>query len=90
MLKHGAAALNAELADLNALTPPTDEAVVYHWGSTPGPQEFATLHAATAKLDQGVGPVGTFRELQDRLAPLETDADYAWRALGIPACLGGQ
>jgi hypothetical protein len=86
-LKQGIAALDPELGDLKALKPPSDEAVVYQAAITAMSGELDALHAAVSKLDQGVDPVKTFRELQGRLAPLEAEADNAWRALGVSACL---
>jgi hypothetical protein len=86
-LKAGIAALDPELADLKALKPPSDEAVVYQAGLKALSGELDGLHSATTKLDQGADPVRTFRELETTLAPLETEADNAWRALDISSCL---
>ena len=86
-LKQGIAALDPALGDLKALKPPADEAVVYESAIKAMSGELDALKSATAKLDQGADPVRTFRQLQDTLAPLETDADNAWRALGLSACV---
>ena len=86
-LKQGIAALDPELGDLNSLKPPADEAVVYQSAIKSLGGELDGLKSAAGKLDQGADPVHTFRQLQDTLSPLETDADNAWRALGIPACV---
>jgi ABC-type uncharacterized transport system YnjBCD substrate-binding protein len=86
-LKQGIAALDPELGDLKALKAPSDEVVVYQAALKALSGELDALHSAVSKLDQGADPVKTFRALQDSLAPLETDADNAWRALGVSACL---
>ena len=86
-LKQGMAALEPELADLKTLKPPADEVEVYQSGLKALSGELDALKSAVSKLDQGADPVRAFRELQGTLAPLETDADNAWRALVIPACL---
>jgi len=86
-LKQGIAALDPELNDLKTLKPPADEAEVYQSGIKALGAELDAVKSATAKLDQGADPVRTFRQLQDTLAPLETDADNAWRALSITACV---
>ena len=86
-LKQGVAALGPELADLKTLKPPADEAEVYRSALKALSGELDALKSAVSKLDQGADPVRTFRQLQDALAPLETDADNAWRALVIPTCL---
>lgn len=86
-LKKGVVVLQPALADLRALTPPSDETVVYQAALKALAGELDALKTATRRLDQGEDPVRTFRSLQDRLGPLETDADNAWRALDIPQCL---
>jgi hypothetical protein len=86
-LKQGIAALDPELEQLKGLVPPQDETVVYQSAIKSLSGELGALHSATAKLDQGADPVATFRQLEATLAPLETDADNAWQALEIPACL---
>jgi hypothetical protein len=86
-LKQGISALDPQLADLKALKPPADEAVVYQAAIKATSGELDALHSAISKLDQGADPVRTFRGLQDTLGPLETDADNAWRALGVSSCL---
>ena len=86
-LKQGLAALEPELADLKALKPPAEEAVVYQSAINSLTNEVDALKSAVGKLDQGADPVRTFRQLQDTLSPLETDTDNAWRALNVPPCL---
>jgi hypothetical protein len=86
-LKQGVAALDPQLNDLKALKPPVDEMVVYQAAIKATSSELDSLHAAVSKLDQGADPVRTFRNLQDQLAPLESQADNAWRALGVTSCL---
>jgi hypothetical protein len=86
-LKQGVAALDPELNDLKALKPPADEAEVYQAAIKATSGQLDALHGAVSKLDQGADPVRTFRALQDQLGPLETDADNAWRALGVTSCL---
>ncbi len=85
-LKKGVAALDPELAQLKGLVPPADDSVVYQSAIKSLSGELDALQAATDKLDRGADPVATFRGLQAQLAPLEADADNAWRALDIPAC----
>ena len=86
-LKQGVAALDPQLNDLKALKPPVDETVVYDAAIKATSGELSALHAAVSKLDQGADPVRTFRDLQNQLGPLETDADNAWRALDVTSCL---
>lgn len=86
-LKQGIAALGPQLNDLKVLKPPPDDAQVYQSAVKALSGQLDALKSATAKLDQGADPVRTFRQLQDTLAPLETEADNAWRALGVSACL---
>jgi hypothetical protein len=86
-LEQGTAALGPELSGLKPLQPPSDETVVYRSAITALSGELDALRAAVSGLDQGTDPVKTFRALQDKLGPLETQADNAWRALGVQACL---
>lgn len=86
-LEQGVAALDPELPALKALTPPSDESVVYQSALSALSGELDALHAAVSSLNRGGDPVKTFRALQDKLGPLEAQADNAWRALGVQACL---
>lgn len=86
-IKQGIAVLDPELAQLKGLVPPADESSVYRSAIRALSGELDSLHAAATQLDRGADPVKAFKALQARLAPQETDADSAWRALGIPACL---
>lgn len=86
-LQQGVAALDPELGELKRLTPPSDEAVVFETAITALSGELDGLRSAVSDLHRGADPVKTFRALQTKLGPLETQADNAWRALGVQACL---
>ena len=86
-LKHGIGVLHAELRRLRALRAPTEAADVYRAALDSLSNELSALNGSVRALARGDDPVIAFRALQQRLGPLEEQADNAWRALQIPACL---
>lgn len=49
--------------------------------------QVQALRAALATINRGEDPALAFRALGEQLRPLEKQADNAWTALQIPACL---
>lgn len=89
-LKLGIAALRSELAGLRTLKPTSDDvAGVYSTSLAALTQQLAALENTVHKLRSGQDPVVAWRALQQRLGPLESEADAGWRALGLKACLSG-
>lgn len=86
-LKRGIAALEPELRRIKALHAPNEVADVWTTAVTALSEELAALRSAVRKVGAGADPVLTFRRLQQVLTPLETQANDAWQALEIPACV---
>lgn len=86
-LKRGIAVLEVELRDLRTLGAPGDAAGVYRTALGAFAGELAAAKAAVHALDRQQDPAIAFKTLQRRLGPLETQADDAWRALQMAACL---
>jgi hypothetical protein len=85
-LSRGIAALAPELAALTRLRPGGDAAQVYASALTASRQELAALRFTLRGLRAGNDPVVAIKTLQQRLAPLESQANDAWGSLGIEAC----
>jgi hypothetical protein len=85
-LRRGIAVLAPERRQLGSLTAPSEAADVYRAGVRALSGELAALRQATRALARQQDPVIAFRTLQQRLAPLESQADDAWQALQVPAC----
>jgi hypothetical protein len=86
-VQKGIAVMEPELRHLRALRPPQELASVYAAGTGALAAQIATLKAAVATIDRGDSPVTATKALGQKLAPLRTRADAAWRALQVPACL---
>jgi len=86
-LKRGIQVLSPELQQLRALSAPEAASVVYTTAIDAFSRELAAMRTAVRALDRGQDPVIAFKSLQQRLSPLETQADAAWQALGITACV---
>ncbi|MBV9838004.1 MAG: hypothetical protein JO156_07790 [Solirubrobacterales bacterium] len=86
-LSQGAAALSPELAGLRALHAPGDLAQVYATAVGASSAELSAIQAAVRDLAAGGDEVITVKSLQQQLAPMESEANGAWQALQIPACL---
>jgi hypothetical protein len=85
-LDRGIAVLAPEHQALRALGAPTEAADVYRTALGALGGELSALREATRALDRQENPVIAFKTLQQRLTPLETQADDAWQALQIPSC----
>jgi hypothetical protein len=86
-LQSGTEALAPEVDQLRSLTGSGDAGKVYAAAVSAVTGELAALRGAVRSLDRGGQTVSVLRSVQERLAPLENQADGAWRALQIPACL---
>jgi hypothetical protein len=86
-LTRAIAVLGPELRELRKLSAPGDGADVYRAALAATAGELKALKGAVRALDRQQDPVIAFRTLQQRLGPLERQADGAWQALQIPACL---
>ncbi len=86
-LQKGIAVMEPELRHLRALRPPQQLVSTYAAGTRALAAQIAALTGAVAAIDRGDSPVTATKALGQRLAPLRTEADAAWGALQIPACL---
>jgi hypothetical protein len=85
-LSRGIAALAPELAALAKLHPGGDAAKIYTGALSDSRLELQALRFTLKGLRAGNDPVVAIKTLQQRLAPLESQADDAWGSLGIEAC----
>lgn len=87
-LKRGIGVLGPELRQLRKLRAlaPTEASEVYGTAVTAFAAQLAALKGAVRALQRNQDPVLTFQALQQRLKPLESQADGAWEALQMPAC----
>ena len=86
-LRHGIAVLRPELAGLQRLRPPSEQADEYTAAVGGLDRELTILGLTVHDLDRGADPLSAIKTLQRRLAPVEAREDAAWRALGVPACV---
>lgn len=86
-LSAGLAAMTPEVRGLHRLSASREANDVYQDAVQATSAELAAVRGAVAALRKGAGPVATVRGLERRLRPLESQADGAWQALDIPACL---
>lgn len=86
-LNRGIAVLRVELRALERLSAPGDASSVYRSALTALSKELTALEHAVAALGHQQDPATTFSALQRRLGPLEKQADDAWQALQMPACM---
>jgi len=85
-LRRGIVVLAPERRQLRSLAAPSEAADVYRAGVAALSGELGALREATHALAEQQDPVIAFRTLQQRLTPLESQANDAWQALQIPAC----
>ncbi len=86
-LRRGVVWLRPELEQLRTLHPSDDVADVYSTALTSFSQKLDAVAATLHNLDRGADPASSMRTLAQRLAPLESAEDGAWKALSIPACV---
>jgi len=86
-LAAGLAAMTPEVRRLGRLSAPTEVRDVYQDAVQSMTAEVSALRGAVAALHGGAGSVSTVKALQRRLGPLENQADGAWQALEVPACV---
>lgn len=86
-LRRGTTVLGPELEKLHALKPPSDVADVYATAVRAFSLKLEALNRTLRGIERGDDPVGSIKSLQQRLSPIESSEDGAWRALEIPACL---
>jgi len=85
-LRSGIAALRPEVAALAPMHPEGAAGVHFRAARTATEQELKTLQSSLKGLQAGNDPIVAFKTLQAQLAPLETRATSAWRAMNVPAC----
>jgi hypothetical protein len=87
-VSHGIRNLEGEITQLHRLSAGSGEVgAVYGAALRALGAQVSTLHAALAAINRGQDPALAFRALGQQLRPLEKQADNAWGALQIPACL---
>jgi hypothetical protein len=86
-LRRAVAVLGPELTQLRKLGAPSEGADVYRTALDALSGELLALKGTIRALRRQQDPVIAFKTLQQHLGPLEAQADGAWRALQIPACL---
>ncbi len=86
-LDKGAATLTRELDQLRGLTGSGAVGQVYKAALSAVGSEVVAIRSTVHALSHGADTVPALRALSQRLTPLETQADNAWRALQIPACV---
>jgi hypothetical protein len=85
-LRRGIAALRPELAALSAMHPGGELGVHFRKARSATEQELTVLQSSLKGLKAGNDPIVAIKTLQAQLAPLETQARAAWRALGVAGC----
>jgi hypothetical protein len=88
-LRRGIAALGPEVAALSAVRPAGELGLHFSEARSATAGELAVLQSSLKGLKAGDDPIVAIKTLQTQLAPLETRATAAWRAVGVPACAGG-
>lgn len=86
-LKRAVGVLRPELIQLRKLSAPSEVADVYRTAVDALSRELLALDGTVRALARQQDPVIAFKTLQQHLAPLETQADDAWRALEMQACV---
>jgi hypothetical protein len=85
-LNSGIATLRPELAQLQQLQATGDAADVWRTAVRALSDQLAALQSTASEIKGGGDPTSATKSLQQRLAPLESEANGAWQALQIPAC----
>ncbi len=86
-LKRGVTVLRPELRQLRTLRTPSEASDVYRSALDAVAQELRALNGTVRALQRQQDPAIAFTTLQQHLGALETQADDAWEALQMPACL---
>jgi hypothetical protein len=86
-LQDGLTVLGPELQRLEAVHTGAADNAVYTGALDALGREITELRRALARLDRHQDPALAFAALQRRLTPLESQANAAWQALQIPACV---
>ena len=86
-LNRGLGVLRPELTRLRQLRAPSEGADVYRAALAAVAGEVQALQGTLRALGRQQDPVIAFKTLQQHLGPLEKQADGAWQALQMPACL---
>jgi hypothetical protein len=85
-LRDGLRRLQASLAQLEALKPPSELRDSYEQALHVRRREIALIARGERTIARGEDAVATFRSLQTALAPLESLEGATWRALQVAAC----
>ncbi len=89
-LSKGAQGLQKELVQLRRLHLAAGEVnAVFSAALRALQAQVSALNQTVGIINGGEDPVLAFKALQQKLGPLEKQADGAWSALQIPACLEG-
>jgi hypothetical protein len=86
-LSAGITRLRTQLARLGRVRAPHAVADVYRAALAALGQELVVLQSAVRAIHRGEDPAIAFKELKQQITPLQSQADNAWQALEIPACL---
>lgn len=86
-MKRAVAVLGPELEQLQELHPPAEASDVYNAALDALAGDLRALQGTVRALGRQQDPVIAFKTLQQQLGPLERQADDAWQALQMPACL---
>ncbi|HTX31345.1 MAG TPA: hypothetical protein VMD09_08160 [Solirubrobacteraceae bacterium] len=86
-LGDGLAVLEPELRRLKSVRTVASDQAVYADALGALGREITEVKRTLSGLDHHQDPALAFAALQRRLAPLESQANAAWRALQIPACV---
>ena len=86
-LDSGLVRLKTELTKLRLVGPPHDVADVYRAALAALGQELEVLRTAAQAINRGEDPALAFKALEQQIRPLRSQANDAWQALEIPACL---
>jgi len=86
-LNQGIAVLKPGVEQLRSLDPPNADADTYHRAVQSLSDQVANLEQTEREVRRGGDPVSAVQSLQQRLTPLQTQADSDWRTLGISACV---
>jgi hypothetical protein len=86
-LSAGIVRLRTQLARLRRVGAPHAVADIYRAALAAMGQELDALQSAAQAIHRGEDPAAAFKALGQQIAPLQSQADNAWQALDIPACL---
>src|ERR1700693_654533 len=86
-LSAGIARLRTQLTQLRRVTAPHDVADVYRAALAALGQELDVLDSAVQAIHRGEDPAFAFKALKEQITPIQSQANNAWQALEVPACL---